>query len=93
MAISKNIREREIGVMANIVINATAPSAWASYLINGDSSGIDAQELAMANAWLDRLELPFPVSCEDAGFCWWHDAHVECPLGVYCQEYFFLIPS
>lgn len=31
-----------------------APAAWCSYLIDGDSSGMDAREIAAADAWLAR---------------------------------------
>jgi hypothetical protein len=27
---------------------------WASYLVNGDDSGIDAEEKALADAWLEH---------------------------------------
>jgi hypothetical protein len=31
-----------------------APAAWASYLINGDASGLSRLELTAAQAWLRR---------------------------------------
>lgn len=70
---------------------ATAPSHWASYLVNGDDSGLDPAEKAAADSWIAREGLGLPVSCEDAGFIWRHDAARECPLGADCQEYQFLI--
>jgi hypothetical protein len=73
--------------------SATAPSAWASYLINGDASGIDEDDVKQADAWIEREGLGMPVSCEDAGFTWRHDAYEECPLGSDCQEYFFLVAA
>lgn len=36
------------------VFTATAPAYWASYLINGDESGLDAREIALADRWLAR---------------------------------------
>ena len=33
------------------VTEATAPAAWASYLINGDASGLTWAEQSSANAW------------------------------------------
>lgn len=43
----------------------TLPAHWASYLLNGDASGIsDADEHAV-NAWLDAHKLGTPVSCSD----------------------------
>lgn len=68
----------------------TAPSAWASYLINGDATGLEDGEEARIEAWLNWVGLGAPVGCEDAGFCWRHDAYEFCPLGADCQEYTFL---
>jgi hypothetical protein len=67
----------------------TAPSYWASYLINGDDTGIDDEEKAAADAWLESLGLGYPVSCDDAGFRWHHDAFEFCPVGTDCQIYTF----
>lgn len=75
------------------VETATAPSHWASYFINGDSSSFeDDSEIAAADNFLKRLGYGTPVSCEDAGFMWRHDAHSEFPLGADCQTYSFLVP-
>jgi hypothetical protein len=35
-------------------ITITAPAYWASYLVNGDDSGITPEEKARADAWLAR---------------------------------------
>lgn len=74
-------------------IDAIAPSHWASYLINGDDSGLTADEKAAADSWVAREGLGLPVTCEDAGFCWRHDAMPEMPLGADCQTYVFLKES
>lgn len=75
-------------------ITGTAPSAWASYLINGDDSGIDSEDKAQADAWIQRMARGAPpVDCEDAGFRWDHDARTECPLGADCQRYTFLVTA
>lgn len=71
-------------------ITATAPSHWAPYLINGDDSGLDARELLTIDAWLANSGLGMPVSCEDAGFCWHHDA-MPFALAADCQTYTFLV--
>jgi hypothetical protein len=71
-------------------IDVTAPSHWASYLINGDASGMEDDEIAACNAWIAREGVGMPVSCEDAGFIWYHDARPECPFGADCQTYTFL---
>lgn len=36
------------------VTHIVAPAAWASYLVNGDASGLSAEEKAQADAWLER---------------------------------------
>lgn len=72
------------------VYEITAPSHWASYLINGDASGMDEADIEACDAWIAREGLGAPVSCEDAGFMRRHDAYLECPLGADCQTYAFL---
>lgn len=74
---------------AQSVVTYTAPSAWASYLINGDDSGISAEDKAAADAWIESVGLGGAVSCEDAGFMWRHDAYAFMPLGADCQHYKF----
>lgn len=69
----------------------TAPSAWASYLINGDATGLCMQDIEQADSWIERQGVGLPVACEDAGFMWKHDAFTECPLGADCQTYLFII--
>jgi hypothetical protein len=43
------------------------PAYWASYLINGDDSGLEGEELYYADKFLAAFNLPMPVSCEPAG--------------------------
>lgn len=71
-------------------ITITAPSAWASYLINGDSSGLEDEDIKACDKWIEREGVGGPCSCEDAGFIKWHDAYNEMPLAADCQEYLFL---
>ena len=73
-------------------LEITAPSHWASYLINGDASGLEPEDKAACDAWIKREGVGIPVSCEDAGFRGKHDAYPELPLGADCQTYVFLIP-
>jgi hypothetical protein len=51
------------------------PEHWASALINGDESGMDADESDTLAAWLDTHP---SLSCvdvaDDASFTAWHDA-------------------
>jgi hypothetical protein len=70
-------------------IELTAPSSWASYLINGDSSGMDIEDKKACDAWLAYENLSFPVSCDDAGFIKNHDAQ-RFALASDCQTYSFL---
>lgn len=72
------------------VVTYTAPSAWASYLINGDASGLEDGEQATVDAWLASIGLGDPVSCDDAGFRHVHDAFAFMPLAADCQTYSFL---
>lgn len=74
-------------------LTITAPSYWASYLINGDDSGLEPQEKAACDAWLAREAVGLPVSCDDAGFCHRHDAWAEAPYSADCQDYVFLIAA
>ena len=71
-------------------IKITAPSIWASYLVNGDDSALDKGERAIVDAWLDHEGVGMCVDCEDYGFCWTHGAHREFPFGADCAEYTFL---
>ncbi len=72
-------------------IKIIAPSFWASYLINGDASGMSESERKVCDAWLDQETLGNPpVSCEDYGFCHSHGASWFFPYGADCQEYTFL---
>jgi uncharacterized protein YggL (DUF469 family) len=49
---------------------------WASYLINGDASGLDERERALADTWLERNDIVNVVDCADeAHFTWNYDLH------------------
>ena len=68
----------------------TAPALWAPYLINGDDSGLHPHYAAEARAWVESVGLGTPVSAEDAGFRWSHDAIQFMPHGADCQLYTFM---
>lgn len=76
--------------MPPTVYEYTAPSLWASYLLNGDGSGLSDAERAQADAWLAWVDKSAPVSCEPAGFKWRHDASQLGVLGTDCETYTFL---
>jgi hypothetical protein len=78
------------GNTAMRAIELTAPSHWAPYLINGDDSGLEPEELENAKRWLKYNTLGLPVSCEDAGFMRYHDA-TAFALAADCQTYTFLV--
>lgn len=77
-------------------VEFTAPSEWASYLINGDASGLDDDEQALADSFV-RYAVEecgasgWPVNCEDAGFIFYHDARTwtGCDYAADCQTYTF----
>ena len=72
-------------------VTGTAPSHWASYYINGDASALDNQDIAQADKFAEWLGAT-PVSCEDAGFIHYHDAHFTGALAADCQTYVALVP-
>lgn len=65
----------------------TAPSGWASYLINGDASGIDDNDQREADAFVESVGAGSPVDCTDAGFIHRPDFG---KLAGDCQAYTFL---
>ncbi len=78
--------------MTRKIFKLTAPSHWASYLINGDASGMSGEDLSQCNGWLEEEfgEAADAVDCEDAGFRWRHDASRHA-LAADCQTYTFLV--
>lgn len=72
------------------MIQVTAPSSWASYLVNGDASGLDDDEQAACDAWVDSLAPhTYCVDAKDADFITWHDARQFAPYAADCQTYTF----
>ncbi len=43
----------------------TGPSHWASYLVNGDDSGLEPEEKAAADAWQEKIKPWYVVSIAD----------------------------
>lgn len=74
-------------------VTATAPSAWASYLINGDASGLEPAELAAADRFVEEVLGALPVDCADEGFRHFHDATAFAPYSADCQTYTALIEA
>ena len=51
-------------------IDYRLPASWASYLINGDASGLETGEQERIDAFLQGEGLSSPVDCEsEASFC------------------------
>jgi hypothetical protein len=74
-------------------ITLTAPSHWASYLINYDDSGLSAEDIKACETWLKFQFSRRPAICvdaEDVGYMVWHDAKLYA-LPADCCEYTFLI--
>jgi hypothetical protein len=54
----------------------TGAACWASYLINGDASGLTDREIALADQWLDSNEALDVVDCADEShFTWNYDLY------------------
>ena len=70
-------------------VTYTAPAYWASYIVNGDSSGLDPSEHEAADAFLATLPPDAVIAeCEEVGFAWSNDATDE---GGNCCTYTFLL--
>jgi hypothetical protein len=78
--------------MTRKVMTLTAPSHWASAIVNGDYSGLEPLDVKHLNTWLALQGLSFAdcLSCEDADFMWKHDAAGVTGTGADCQTYTFL---
>lgn len=68
---------------------ATAPAAWASYLVNGDGSCLGPNDKRQADDFV-RRQGGSVVSCKDAGYLSHHDARREFPLAAECMKYHFI---
>jgi len=68
----------------------TLPAYWASYLINGDASGLEPGEQETVDAFLAREGLPAPVDCTaEPYFSRHNDAHTGLAGDV--LDYTFLL--
>jgi hypothetical protein len=59
-------------------ITITAPSAWASYLVNGDDSSLGDDEIQQVNAWLAREQVRILSTVEDSERFTW-DMRLHAP--------------
>jgi hypothetical protein len=66
----------------------TLPSYWACYLINGDASGMEDDEIKEVDDWLKSSNAGSCVGCsEESEFKHRNDAN---NLGADCLDYYFL---
>lgn len=69
----------------------TLPSSWASYLVNGDSSGMEDElsdpEHPLTLKEIDDLVEGEVVDCREHGFVKYHDAYCLQPLAGDCHQY------
>jgi hypothetical protein len=71
-------------------VTYTLPAYWASYLINGDASGLEAGEQEIIDSFLARNGLDSPVDCsEEAYFSLFNDANTALAGDV--LDYTFLL--
>ena len=71
-------------------ITYTLPTYWASYLINGDASGLEPGEQEQIDAFLAREGLDSPVDCsEEPSFSRFNDAGTGLAGDV--LDYTFLV--
>ena len=68
------------------------PVYWASYLINGDDSGLEPGERQEIDTWLAKqgLDRGDAVDCGEPYFSWNNDAN---GIGGDVAEFTFLIPQ
>ena len=67
---------------------------WASYLINGDESGLSAEEKALCDAWLERNEWPNIVDVSEPYFTWSYGLHTgDNVKGGEIADYTITIPA
>jgi hypothetical protein len=71
----------------------TLPDYWASYLINGDASGIEDEERAQADAFLKDNNLPAPCEVsEESYFTHGHDANRNQGANVLVYTFLIITP-
>lgn len=73
--------------MSHPQTHIVGPAHWASFLINGDASGLSPEERDMADAWLarERVRIIGTEPGAEPYFTW--SAAVHCPeLGVAGME-------
>lgn len=71
------------------------PAHWASYLVNGDASGMDDDDVEQVDYVIAHLFPECSATCvnvdDDAGFVNFHDARVHGVLPCDCATFTFHI--
>lgn len=72
----------------------TLPTYWASYLVNGDGSGYEDEEIAEIDEWMKRMELPAPcdVDLDNAYFTHGHCANRNQGADVCVYSFLIITP-
>ena len=75
------------------LVKLTAPSFLASYLINGDATGLEDGEAETCDAWLaaNGLAAAQCVNAVDIGFTHWHDATAYTGAADCCEYTFHVL--
>ena len=66
--------------MRELIVTVRAPAYMASYLVNGDASGVTAEEILAVEEWLEGLEIldvarDAEGDCLDPHFTWSFDLY------------------
>jgi hypothetical protein len=72
--------------MQTELITLSAPEYWAPALINGDWSGLNAEQAAQARDFLVGEGIASVETCEEGGFMWRARRHMcRLPLPRVCR--------
>ena len=70
--------------------SAILPAHWASYLINGDASGLDDLDLLRINMVIKDMDIGLAIDAgDDQHFAKYHDAYLYGVLPCDCITYTF----
>lgn len=69
---------KALGIPEIMVWTFTLPVYWASYLVNGDASGLSDEDQAACDAW---LAFQHPGNCVDVGEPWFSRSNDANNLG------------
>lgn len=69
----------------------TLPAPWAPYLVNGDASSLEDDEVAVIDAWLTRVSPGHLLTCSEEPFFSWHNDGPTPNVGGDMLEYEFAV--